>query len=97
MYTLSRTDKLLIAMHNKDYLLEYLAIVPVELMPHVLDFIQRLRPRQLKKYENRSLSMMYVAMRWWNMPSLYSYHNSCIKLNTKKRQKRMATDDLRST
>jgi len=97
MYTLSRTDKLLIAMHDKDYLLEYLAIVPVELMPHVLDLIQRLRPRQLKKYENRSLSMMYVAMRWWNMPSLYSYHNSCIKLNTKKRQKRMATDDLRST
>jgi hypothetical protein len=90
MYTLSRTDKLLIAMHDKDYLLKYLAIVPVELMPHVLDFIQRLGPEQLNKYENRSLSMMYVAMRWWNMLSLYSYYNSSGKVNTPTKKRRIA-------
>jgi len=62
-------DKLLIAMHDKDSLLEYLANVPVELMPRVLNFVQ------MDRDEVMSLSMVYVSMRYWNMPSLYSHRN----------------------
>jgi len=62
-------DKLLIAMHDKDSLLEYLANVPVELMPRVLNFVQ------MDRDEVMSLSMVYVSMRYWNMPSLYSHLN----------------------
>ena len=37
---LSRTKKLLIALHDKDSLLRYLANVPMQLMPEVLEFVQ---------------------------------------------------------
>ena len=74
---LDRTSKILIALHDKESLLGYLANVPVELMPDVLAFIQRERDQSL------SISMMYVAMRWWNMPSLYSHH-CCVSPFTKR-------------
>ena len=76
-------DKLLIAMHDKDSLLEYLANVPVELMPRVLNFVQ------LDRDEVMSLSMVYVSMRYWNMPSLYSHRNIHVESNPKKKRQRV--------
>jgi len=76
-------DKLLIAMHDKDSLLEYLANVPVELMPRVLNFVQ------MDRDEVMSLSMVYVSMRYWNMPSLYSHRNIHVKSNPKKKRQRV--------
>ena len=73
------TSKILIALHDKESLLEYLADVPVELMPEVLAFIQR------ESDQIQSISMMYAAMRWWNMPSLYSYY-CCVSSNTKRKR-----------
>jgi hypothetical protein len=69
----------LIALHDKESLLEYLADVPVKLMPDVLAFIQR------EKDQSLSMSMMYAAMRWWNMPSLYSYY-CCVSHFTKRKR-----------
>ena len=77
--TFDRTSKILIALHDKESLLEYLADLPVELMPEVLAFIQKERD------QIHSMSMMYVAMRWWNMPSLYSFHH-CVSSNTKRKR-----------
>jgi hypothetical protein len=37
---LSRTKKLLIALHDKNSLLRYLANMPVQLMPEVMEFLQ---------------------------------------------------------
>jgi hypothetical protein len=76
-------DKLLIAMHDKDSLLEYLANLPVELMPRVLNFVQMDRDKVM------SLSMVYVSMRYWNMPSLYSHRNIHVKSNPKKKRQRV--------
>jgi hypothetical protein len=76
---LSRTKKLLIALHDKDSLLKYLAAMPVELMPEVLAFLQ------LEDNLRKRMSMMYFLMRWWNMPALYSFNRTC-SLSTKKRK-----------
>lgn len=76
-------DKLLIAMHDKDSLLEYLANVSDVLMPSVLNFVQNDRNKVM------SLSMVYVSMRYWNMPSLYSHRNSYVKSNPKKKRQRV--------
>jgi hypothetical protein len=76
---MDRTSKILIALHDKESLLEYLADVPLGLMPNVLAFIEKERDQTL------SMSMMYVAMRWWNMPLLYSYH-CCVSSNTKRKR-----------
>lgn len=76
-------DKLLIAMHDKDSLLEYLANVPAVLMPRVLDLVQKDRNKVM------SLSMVYVSMRYWNMPSLYSHRNSYVESNPKKKRQRV--------
>ncbi len=77
--TLDRTSKILIAMHDKESLLKYLADVPVQSMPDVLAFIQRERDQV------QSMSMMYAIVRWWNMPSLYSYHH-LVSSNTKRKR-----------
>ena len=77
---LDRTSKILIALHDKESLLKYLADVPVELMPDVMAFIQE---REWDKIQ--SMSMMYAAMRWWNMPSLYSFLR-CDTTNTKRKR-----------
>ena len=76
---LSRTKKLLIALHDKDSLLKYLANVPMQLMPEVLEFVQ------LEEDLRKRMSMMYCLMRWWNMPALYSFIRTCF-LSTKKRK-----------
>jgi hypothetical protein len=76
-------DKLLIAMHDKDSLLEYLANLPVELMPRMLNFVQ------MDRDEVMSLSMVYVSMRYWKMPSLYSYRNIHVESNPKKKRQRV--------
>jgi len=77
---LDRTSKILIALHDKESLLKYLADVPVELMPDVMAFIQEWEWDQIQ-----SMSMMYAAMRWWNMPSLYSFLR-CDTTNTKRKR-----------
>ena len=76
---LSRTKKLLIALHDKNSLLRYLANMPVQLMPEVMEFLQ------LEDDLRKRMSMMYCLMRWWNMPTLYSYNRTC-SLSTKKRK-----------
>jgi hypothetical protein len=93
---LNRTDKLLLAIQNRDSLLGYLANVPVELMPHLLACLDRFWERESDAMTNQehgkilSRSMVYVAMRWWNMLSLYSYYNSSGKVNTPTKKRRIA-------
>ncbi len=73
---LDHTSKILIALHDKESLVKYLTDVPVELMPDVMAIIQE---REWDKIQ--SMSMMYASMRWWNMPSLYSFLH-CDTTNT---------------
>lgn len=68
--TIGRKSKLLIALNGKESLLKCLEDVPVELMPEVLAFIQA------EDCPKKLLNMIYSTMRWWNMPSLYSYHHA---------------------
>jgi hypothetical protein len=72
----------LIALHDKESLLEYLDRLAGGIdAREVLAFIQRERDQSL----SRAMRMMYTAMRWWNMPSLYSYHCSVLS-NAKRKQ-----------
>jgi len=77
---LDRTQKIVLAMQDKDSLLKYLANIPVELMPEVLAF-------PLRQFDNqplhKHLNIVYSTMRWWNMPMLNSYHQ-CVKSDTKR-------------
>jgi hypothetical protein len=84
---LDQTDKILLALLDKESLLEYLLDVPVEFMPEVLVFLQRndrisnpsrLRSTMFYDYmePSHTLNMLYSCMRWWNMPSLYSFHRN---------------------
>ena len=66
------TQKILLALHDKDSLLQYLANVPVGLIPEVLAFPHG---RVDDQCQHRNLNIVYSTMRWWNMPMLYSYHN----------------------
>jgi hypothetical protein len=72
MFLLDRTQKVLLALQDKDSLLQYLANVPVELIPEVLAFPRRQVDDQ---HQRRYLNVLYSTMRWWNMPMLYSYHD----------------------
>jgi hypothetical protein len=74
MLKLDRAQKMMLALQDKDSLVQYLANVPVELMPEVLAFPQWAPDQPQYNY----LSTVYSTMRWWNMPMLYSYH-SCRK------------------
>jgi hypothetical protein len=76
---LDRTQKILLALQDKDSLLQYLANVPVELIPEVLAYSQR------GDHQHRHLNVVYSTMRWWNMPMLYSYHN-CDKSDSKSKR-----------
>jgi hypothetical protein len=78
---LDSTQKILLALQDKDSLLKYLANVPVELMPEVLAFSQQ----DGNSRQHRYLNIVYSTMRWWNMPLLYSYHN-CVKSDTKRKR-----------
>jgi hypothetical protein len=66
---LGKRDKIVLALQDKDSLLKYLANVPVELIPEVLEFT---------RWEHKHLRIVYSTMRWWNMPMLYS-SNCCVK------------------
>jgi hypothetical protein len=78
-----RTQKLSLALQDKDSLLQYLTIVPVELIPEVLAFPRRQVDNQRQQ---KHLNILYYTMRWWNMPMLYSYHN-CVKSDAKRNRK----------
>ena len=81
---LVRTDKIVLALQDKDSLLKYLANVPVELIPEVLAFpLQPVINQPLHKH----LNIVYSTMRWWNMPMLYSYHYNCsVKPDSKRKR-----------
>jgi hypothetical protein len=83
MLLMDRTQKILLALQDKDSLLQYLANVPVELIPEVLAFpcLQVDNQRQ-----HKHLNILYSTMRWWNMPMLYSYHHCCATSNTKRKR-----------
>ena len=83
MLKLDRTDKILFALQDKDSLLTYLANLPVELIPDVLEFPRRVVVRLL----HNKLNIVYSTMRWWNMPMLYSYlYLNCVKSDGKRKR-----------
>jgi len=79
---MDRTQKILLALRDKDSLLQYLTNVPVELIPAVLAFPLR---RIDNEHQHKHLNIVYCTMRWWNMPMLYSYCN-CVKSDTKRKR-----------
>jgi hypothetical protein len=84
MLTFDRTQKIVIALQDKDSLLKYMANVPVELIPEVLAFsLQDVDDLFVGQHEH--LNIVYSIMRWWNMPVLYSYHN-CVKFDAKRKR-----------
>jgi hypothetical protein len=72
----NQIQKIILALNDKDSLPQYLANVPVELIPKVLVFSQQ---------HGCQLNSVYSTMRWWNMPLLYSYY-SCVKSDTKRKR-----------
>jgi hypothetical protein len=74
-------QKIMLALQDKDSLLQYLANIPVELIPEVLAFSQQGDNQRQHKH----LNIVYSTMRWWNMPMLYSYHNY-VKSDTKRKR-----------
>jgi hypothetical protein len=82
----------LLALLDKEFLLEYFYDVPPEFMPEVLEFLQRNTQSNPSGYPLWQLStsfslemeitpfltlnMLYSCMRWWSMPSLYSFHRN---------------------
>jgi hypothetical protein len=81
---LDKTQKMLLAMKGKDSLIQYLANVPVDLMPEVLA-LPLLQYANGHQHEHKHLNIVYSTMRWWNMPLLYSYHN-CVKSDAKRKR-----------
>ena len=79
---LDKTQKMLLAMKDKDSLIQYLANLPVNLMPEVLAFPLW---RYANECQHEHLNIVYSTMRWWNMPLLYSYHN-CVKADAKRKR-----------
>jgi hypothetical protein len=75
MLELDRTEKIVLALQDKDSLLKYLANIPVELIPEVLAFPYE---RVVDEHQHKHLNIVYCTMRWWNMPMLYSYNNCCV-------------------
>jgi hypothetical protein len=69
---LDRAEKIILALQDKDSLLQYLANVPVELIPEVLAFPLQ---RDGNQHQRKHLNIVYSTMQWWNMPMLYSYLN----------------------
>jgi hypothetical protein len=76
------TDKIVLALQDKDSLLKYLANVPVKLMPEVLAFFHG---RVADEHKHKQLNILYSTMRWWNMPLLYS-NNCCVKSDAKRKR-----------
>jgi hypothetical protein len=83
IFELDQTQKIVLALQDKDSLLQYFANVPVGLMPDVMAF-----PRGWvanNEHQHKKLNVLYSTMRWWNMPLLYSYHN-CVKSAAKRKR-----------
>jgi hypothetical protein len=85
---LDRINKIMLALQDKDSLLQYLANVPVELIPEVLTFPCG---RIVDEFKQKHLNIVYSTMRWWNMPMLYSYHH-CVKSDTKRKREMTVYD-----
>jgi hypothetical protein len=79
LFYLDRTQKICLALNDKDSLLKYLANVPMGLIPEVLVFPRCVEP-------DKHLNIVYSTMRWWNMPMLYSYHDNCAKSDAKRKR-----------
>jgi hypothetical protein len=77
------TEKILLTLQDKNSLLQYLANVPVGLIPEVLAFPLRQVDNQSR---HKHLNILYSTMRWWNMPMLYSYHHCCVKSDAKRKR-----------
>jgi hypothetical protein len=62
LFDLDRTQKICIALNDKDSLLKYFAYVPMELIPEVLAFpCGRINNEQKHKH----LNIVYSTMQWW--------------------------------
>jgi hypothetical protein len=79
---MNHARKIVLALQDKDSLLQYLANVPVGLMPDVMAFPLR----QVDNQQHKQLNIVYSTMRWWNMPMLYSYHHCCVKSDAKRKR-----------
>jgi hypothetical protein len=77
------TQKIMLALQDKDLLLQYLANVPVELVPEVLAFPHGWVANEC---QHKQLNILYSTMRWWNMPMLYSYHHCFFKSDAKRKR-----------
>jgi hypothetical protein len=79
---LDRTQKIMLALQDKDSLLQYLANVPVGVIPEVLAFPHGCDDNQS---QHKHLNIVYSTMRWWNMPLLYLYY-CCVKSDAKRKR-----------
>ena len=84
MLGLNKMQKIVLALQDKESLLQYLANIPVVLIPEVL----AKRGRIVDEQQHKHLNIVYSTMRWWNMPMLYSYH-SCVKSDNTKRKRQL--------
>ena len=83
MLEMNYAQKIMLALQDKDSLLQYLANIPVELIPEVLAFPHG---RVDDQNQHEHLNIVYSTMRWWNMPMLYSYYHCCVNSNTKRKR-----------
>jgi hypothetical protein len=79
---MNHAQKIVLALQDKDSLLQYFANVPVGLMPDVMAFPLGWVANE---HQHKKLNVLYSTMRWWNMPLLYSYHN-CVKSDAKRKR-----------
>jgi hypothetical protein len=82
MLSLDRKAKIVLALQDKDSLHQYLANVPVELIPEVLAW-PRGRVVDEHYLQRKFINIVYSTMRWWNMPMLYSYYQ-CVMTDAKR-------------
>jgi hypothetical protein len=82
MLELDCTQKIVLALLDKDSPIQYLAHTPVGLIPEVLAFPHG---RVADLCPHNCFSIVYSTMRWWNMPMLCSYH-CCVKSDTKRKR-----------
>jgi hypothetical protein len=83
MLSLDRKEKIVLSLQDKDSLLQYLANVPVELIPEILAFPHgRVVDEHYK--QRKLINIVYLTMRWWNMPMLYSYYQ-CVMTDANRK------------
>ena len=82
---LNRAQKIMLALQDKDSLLQYFANVPVELIPEVLAFPHG---QGVDEHQHKQLNIVYSTMRWWSMPLLYSHHKLSSATISKNKRKR---------